>query len=55
MIRSTSWSEFVSQSKLPEVSKDIALQKQHHQKTSFRDEFIRFLVAHEIEFGGGYV
>ena len=45
----------VSQSNVPEVSKYIARQKQHHQKTSFRDEFIRFLIANEIEFDERYI
>jgi len=32
----------------------IARQKQHHQKTSFRYEFIQFLIANEIEFDERY-
>jgi len=44
----------VSQSNVPEVSAYIARQKQHHQKISFRDEFVRFLIANEIEFDERY-
>ena len=45
----------VSQSNVREVSEYIARQKQHHQKTSFRDEFIQFLIANEIEFDERYL
>ena len=45
----------VSQSSVTEVREYIARQKQHHQKISFRDEFIRFLIANEIEFDERYV
>ena len=45
----------VSQSSVNEVREYIARQKQHHQKISFRDEFIRFLIANEIEFDERYV
>jgi hypothetical protein len=37
-----------------EVSAYIARQKQHHQQISFRDEFVRFLIANEIEFDERY-
>ena len=33
----------------------LANQKEHHQKVSFRDEFITFLKANEIEFDERYV
>ena len=45
----------VSQSSVNEVREYIAPQKVHHQKISFRDEFIRFLIANEIEFDERYV
>ena len=45
----------VSQSSAREVSKYIARQKEHHQKTSFRDEFITFLIANQIEFDEQYI
>ena len=45
----------VSQSNLPEVRKYIADQKRHHQKICFRDEFIQFLIANEIEFDERYI
>src|SRR5215467_9185730 len=35
----------VSQSKAEQVRRYIARQKEHHQRVSFRDEFIRFLKA----------
>jgi putative transposase len=45
----------VSQSNVREVRAYIARQKQHHRKTSFRDEFIQFLIANEIEFDERYI
>jgi putative transposase len=45
----------VSASQIPEVSRYIANQEQHHQKRSFRDEFIAFLQANEIEFDEKYL
>jgi len=33
----------------------IARQKQHHRKICFRDEFIQFLIANEIDFDERYV
>jgi len=45
----------VSQSNVKEVQRYIARQKLHHQKVSFRDEFIRHLIANEIEFDARYL
>jgi len=45
----------VSQSNVREVIEYIARQKQHHKKISFRDEFIRFLIANEIKFDERYL
>ena len=45
----------VSQSHVRKVSDYIARQKLHHQKTSFCDEFIQFLLANEIEFDERYL
>ena len=45
----------VSQSNLEEVRRYIARQKEHHRKTSFRDEFILFLSANGIEFDERFV
>ena len=45
----------VSQSNVREVSEYIARQKQHHKKISFRDEFLRFLIANEIKFDERYL
>src|SRR5882762_7404963 len=40
----------VSHSNVDEVRRYIANQKVHHQKISFRDEFIQFLKVNQIEF-----
>lgn len=45
----------VSQSNTKEVREYIARQKEHHQKISFREEFLRFLVANGIEFDERYI
>src|SRR5258707_3351149 len=45
----------VSQSNVAGVRRYIATQKEHHAKVSFRDEFIQFLKANEIEFDERYV
>ncbi|HJZ81491.1 MAG TPA: IS200/IS605 family transposase [Pyrinomonadaceae bacterium] len=45
----------VSQSNVQEVRRYIARQKHHHQNISLRDEFIRFLIANEIEFDERYL
>src|SRR4030095_171819 len=45
----------VSQSNLQQVRRYLANQKEHHQRVSFRDEFIRFLKANDIEFDERYV
>ena len=45
----------VSQSNLKQVQRYIATQKDHHQKLSFRDEFIAFLKANGIEYDERYV
>ena len=45
----------VSQSNVEEVRNYIARQKEHHQRISFRDEFIQFLRANEIEYDERYV
>jgi REP element-mobilizing transposase RayT len=45
----------VSQSNVRKVTEYIARQKQHHQKITFRDEFIEFLIANEIEFDERYI
>jgi putative transposase len=45
----------VSASQIGEVSRYIANQKQHHQKHSFKDEFIAFLKANEIDFDEKYL
>jgi len=45
----------VSQSNVEEVRRYIAGQKQHHARVSFRDEFISFLKANQIEYDERYV
>ena len=45
----------VSQSNLQQVQRYLMNQKEHHQRVSFRDEFIQFLRANEIEFDERYV
>ena len=45
----------VSQSNLEEVKRYVAGQKEHHQRVSFRDEFILFLKANGIEYDERYV
>ena len=44
----------VSQSNAEEVRQYIARQKEHHKRTSFRDEFIQFLKANGIEYDERY-
>ena len=41
---------FVSHSKVKDVRRYIANQKEHHRRLSFRDEFIQFLKANGIEY-----
>jgi len=45
----------VSQSNVEEVRQYIAHQKEHHQKVSFRDEFIQFLKANGIEYDERFI
>ena len=45
----------VSQSNLAQVQRYLLSQKEHHQRVSFRDEFVEFLKANEIEFDERYV
>ena len=45
----------VSQSNLSKVQDYISRQKEHHQKRSFRDEFIELLQANGVEFDERYL
>lgn len=45
----------VSQSNVEEVGRYIAGQKEHHQRASFRDEFIHFLKANGVEYDERYL
>jgi putative transposase len=45
----------VSQSNVEDVRRYIAGQKEHHQKVSFRDEFIQFLKMNGIEYNERFV
>jgi putative transposase len=45
----------VSQSNVEEIRNYLRRQKEHHAKISFRDEFIQFLKANDIEYDERYV
>jgi putative transposase len=45
----------VSQSHLEQVQTYVTRQKEHHQRVSFRDEFILFLKANGIEYDERYI
>src|SRR2546423_8870282 len=45
----------VSASQASKIKSYIEQQKMHHQKRTFKDEFIEFLRAHEIEFDERYL
>ena len=45
----------VSQSNVEDVRRYVAGQKEHHEKISFRDEFIEFLKANGIEYDERYL
>ncbi len=45
----------VSHSHLPDVTRYIANQSQHHRVRSYREEFIALLTKHEIEFDERYL
>jgi REP element-mobilizing transposase RayT len=45
----------VSASNVTKVQGYIARQKEHHQKQSFRDEFIEFLKANGVEYDERYI
>ncbi|MBX3279867.1 MAG: IS200/IS605 family transposase [Acidobacteria bacterium] len=45
----------VSQSNVGKVQEYIARQKEHHERKSFREEFIEFLRANGVEFDERYV
>jgi len=45
----------VSQSNVEEVRRYIARQKEHHRRTSFRDEFIHFLKANGLKYDERYL
>jgi putative transposase len=45
----------VSQSNVEEVRNYLRRQKEHHAKISFRDEFIQFLKANDIEYDERYI
>jgi len=40
---------------VPEVLKYICNQEAHHRKTAFKEEFVEFLVRHEIEYDERYI
>ncbi|MBA3766917.1 MAG: transposase [Acidobacteria bacterium] len=45
----------VSQSHVEEVRRYLGRQKEHHQRISFRDEFVQFLKANGIEYDKRYL
>lgn len=45
----------VSKSTVNDVSAYIANQEQHHQKMTFKEEFIAFLKRHELEYDERYI
>jgi hypothetical protein len=45
----------VSKSQEPTLKRYIARQAEHHKKEDFRDEFLRILRAHGVEFDERYV
>ncbi len=45
----------VSQSKVDVVKRYIENQKEHHKTETFKDEYIRFLKKHEIEYNEEYL
>jgi len=45
----------VSQSQVPRVIDYIKNQEQHHQKTTFKEEYIEFLNANNIDFDQKYI
>jgi putative transposase len=45
----------VSQSNIGQVKEYISRQKEHHERKSFRDEFIEFLRANGVEFDERYI
>ncbi len=45
----------VSQSKVDVVKRYIENQKEHHKTETFKDEYIRFLEKHEIEYNEEYL
>lgn len=44
-----------SKSQIPEVVRYIKNQEKHHQKTTFLDEYRRFLTAFEVEWDERYI
>jgi putative transposase len=45
----------VSQSNIEEVRRYLTGQKEHHRRISFRDEFIQFLKANDVEYDERYL
>ena len=45
----------VSASIIPKVKKDIANQEEHHQRTTFKEEYLEFLEKHNLAYDERYV
>jgi REP element-mobilizing transposase RayT len=45
----------VSESNIPELTKYIATQDEHHQKRSFQEEFVAFLKGNKVAYDDRYI
>ena len=45
----------VSESSVPEVTKYIAAQEEHHKRRSFQEEFVAFLKKNHVEYDPRYI
>ena len=45
----------VSKSNVPEVLKYVSNQEAHHRHVTFKEEFVDFLIKHEIEYDERYI
>ena len=45
----------VSESRVPTVSRYIAMQEEHHRKQSFEEEYVAFLKKNRIEYDERYI
>jgi len=45
----------VSKSKVPDVVEYIKNQREHHQRESFEDEYVKLMKRHGVDFDGNYL